>query len=118
MRPAVGGEDGGPTAADCPDGKERIAIDGRQKPRLRAEHGAVVAEKARPLLEAGHDGMVGVDNGRQHPFRPLAAIVTAVQADREDALDRRAAVVGLALDALEGEIAANHQESATALDEG
>ena len=75
MRPAIGGEDRAAAAADGAHGQERIALDRRQEPGLRAEHGAVIAEKPRPMLKTGHDRMVGVDDGREHPFRPFAAVI-------------------------------------------
>src|SRR6185503_2942416 len=60
MRTAVGGEDGAPSAADRAYRNEGVAVDRGQETRLGAKHGPVIAEKARPVLEPGHDGMVGI----------------------------------------------------------
>src|SRR5579883_3268839 len=113
MRSAIGGENSAAAAPDRSHSEERVAVDAREKPRLRTKHGAVIAEEARPMLESGHDRVVGIDDGRQNALRALAAVVAGVEADWQHAFDRGTAVIGLALNALEGEVAADHQKPAT-----
>jgi len=99
------------------EGLIRIVADTRKHIRVWPRCGTIVAQELRPVGEALEDGMLGLDEGRRDPLRRFNAIVIRKQFDGQHVFYGTAFVTALGLDALKGEIAADHQEAAAVVHE-
>ena len=79
-------------------------------------HHLVDTEKCRPGAgQAGNDRMIRLEDFRDDSLRRLDPVVVRQTLDGKRLLDRRAPPAGTAVDALEGQIAADHHQSTTLL---
>ena len=77
----------------------------------------VVAEQRRPVLrDAVEDRVAWLGDGGVHTLGAFGPVVVRADGHRQRGLDRGVVVAGLALDAGEGQVAADHQQAAAVAD--
>jgi len=114
---AVGGEGGAAAGAVAADGQERVGVAADQDLGGGLGGQAVVAEQGWPVVrDAVQDRVARLGDDGQDAFGAFGAVVVRADGDRQRGLDRGVVVAGLALDAGEGEVAADHQQAAAADD--
>ena len=117
VRGAVGGEGGAAADAVAADGQKRVGVAAEQDLGGGLAGQAVVAEQGRPVLwDAGQDGAAGLDDGEMDALGAFGSVVVRADGDREGGLDRGVVVAGLAVDADEREMPADHQQAAAVAD--
>lgn len=117
----VGGPGGRPPAAVMSDREQRVPplILGqpREQRRVLFQLHLVDAEHRRPcLVEPREDRMFRHDQLGARPLGHLDPVVPGQAGDRQDLLDRGAPPAGLAVDPLEREVAAGHEQPAAVRD--
>jgi MFS family permease len=114
---AVGGEGGAAAGAVGADDQEGVGVAADQHLGGGLAGQPVVAEQRGPVRrDPVQDGVGGLDDGGEDTLGAFGAVVVRADGDWEGGLDRSVVVAGLALDAGEAQVAADHQQAAAVAD--
>jgi hypothetical protein len=117
VRGAVGGEGGAAAGAVTADGQQRVGAAADQDLGGGLGGQAVVAEQGRPVVrDAVQDRVARLGDDGLDTLGAFGPVVVRADGDGQRGLDRGVVVAGLALDAGEAQVAADHQQAAAVAD--